>query len=236
MRLEGKLAESRFETSELMAERCWSDEWRRTAPDLAVYLPDSENGDDADNEHFLVVETTCERNFLAVWTQGDAEGGDLQRVVFALSADRGRTWSKPQILDGPEKEDGFIASWGFPVVSASGRIYCFYNKHTGVVDHHRTTTGAMRCKYSDDDGHTWVDGGIIPFGRGGRDNPNPEIPPNWIVWQKAVRDSQGRQIVGFTRHTSKKRYDHRSTGHGRRIHRANSFASIISTKDLIRPS
>ena len=187
-----------------MAALCWSDEWKRTDPDLTVYLPESEIGDDGDNEHFLVVETPYEGHLLAIWTQGNAEGGDMQRVVVARSEDDGVTWSQPQVIDSAHDDDGLIASWGFPVVSKSGRIYCFYNKHTGVVDHHRTTTGVMKCKYSDDDGYTWADGGIIPFGRSDRDNLNSEIPPNWIVWQKTIRDSKNRQIVGFTRHTSKK--------------------------------
>ncbi len=186
-----------------MIANCWSDEWQRTNPDFTVYLPEEPSGDDADNEHFLVTITPKEA-LLAIWTQGDSEGGDLQRVVYARSNDGGITWTKPQVIDGPY-DDGFIASWGFPVVSKQGRIYCFYNKHTGIVDHHRACTGVMRCKYSDDDGHNWKDGGIIPFGRSEKDHPDTSVPPNWIVWQKPIRDSKGRQTVGFTRHSSNER-------------------------------
>jgi hypothetical protein len=184
-----------------MVARAWSDEWQRTDPDLTVYLPEAETGDDGDNEHFLVIEAPYDGHLLAFWTQGDSEGGDLQRVVCARSEDDGVTWRAPHVIDGPH-DDGFIASWGFPVVSRAGRIYCFYNKHTGVVDHGRAVTGVMKCQFSDDNASSWRDGGVIPFGRSAKDHPEPTVPPNWIVWQKPIRDSKGRQMVGFTRHTS----------------------------------
>lgn len=186
-----------------MAALCWSDEWKRTDPDLTVYLPESEIGDDGDNEQFLVVEAPYEGHLLAIWTQGNAEGGDMQRVVVARSEDDGVTWSQPQVIDSAHDDDGLIASWGFPVVSRTGRIYCFYNKHTGIVDTIRAITGVMNCKYSDDNGRTWQDGGVIPFGRNDIDHPDPNVPPNWIVWQKPIRDAHGYQIVGFTHHTSR---------------------------------
>lgn len=189
--------------NQAMAARCWTDEWKRTNPDIAVYLPSEPQGKDADNEHFLVVEAPYDNHLLAVWTRAEAEGGHNQHIALARSEDGGKTWGEPVILAGPENDNDQIASWGFPVVSRTGRCYCFYNKFTGVVDTHRQMTGWMRCVYSDDNGYTWKDGGVIPFGRSSFDHPDPDIPPNWIVWQKPIRDSLGRQIVGFTRHKSK---------------------------------
>ncbi|WP_135556814.1 sialidase family protein [Paenibacillus cymbidii] len=180
----------------------YSDEWKRTHPDVCVYLPQQPDGDDADNEHFLVFEAPYGGELLAMWTQGAAEGGTNQHIALARSGDGGTTWSAPQEIAGP-RDDGHIASWGFPVVSRSGRIYCFCTKFTGVVDTHPAITGVLQCKYSDDNGHTWSDGGIVPFNRTNRDHPDPEVPPNFIFWQKPIRDARGRQIVGLTRHASK---------------------------------
>jgi hypothetical protein len=180
----------------------WTEEWRRTNPDRVVYLPQSENGADADNEHFLVFEAPYEEHLLAIWTQAEAEGGHQQRIVMGRSVDGGGTWGEPMEIAGPRDNDGKIASWGFPVVSKSGRIYCFWTKFVGIVDNHRQMTGWMQSSYSDDNGYSWEDGGYIPFRRSAKDHPDPAIPPNWIVWQIPILDSKGRPIVGFTRHAS----------------------------------
>lgn len=185
------------------AARCWTEEWKRTNPDIIVYLPTEPQGKDADNEHFLVFEAPYDGHLLAVWTRAEAEGGHNQHIAFARSTDDGATWQEPTIIAGPDGDDDKIASWGFPVVSKTGRIYCFYTKFTGVVDTHRQMTGWLQCVYSDDNGHVWRDGGIVPLRRSSFDHPDPAIPPNFIVWQKPIRDAQGRQIVGLTRHKSK---------------------------------
>ena len=59
-------------------------EWQRTHPDLRVYLPESELGADAENQHFLVV-PTLSGAWLAVWTMATYEGHADQRVVIARS-------------------------------------------------------------------------------------------------------------------------------------------------------
>ena len=72
---------------------------------------------------------------MTVWTQSTLEGMPDQRIVFSFSDDEGDTWAKPKIIVGPiPPEKGNIASWGFPMVSKSGRIYVVYNKHIGVTD------------------------------------------------------------------------------------------------------
>jgi len=171
-------------------------EWRRSNPDIVVYLPKGGGFNDTDNEHFLVFESS-EKNLLAMWTQSSCEGHGDNHIVIARSTNN-VTWSKPKWIAGTHpgtKEPQ--ASWAFPIVSRQGRIYCFYVKDvltniSGMIGH------PMGCFYSDDDGHTWIQGDDIPFPRVRFDNPDPRVGPEWIVFQKPIRDSQGRWIVGYT--------------------------------------
>jgi hypothetical protein len=92
-------------------------------------------------------------------------------------------------------------------VSKQGRIYVFYTKDIGIHDFDSQTTGTMGCVYSDDDGHSWISGSDIPMERNRYDHPDPEVPRNWIVWQKPIRDSRGRWMVGYTQWSSRAVYD-----------------------------
>ena len=136
---------------------CWSDEWKRTNPDMILYLPKGEDTIDAHNEHILVVPSP-KGTFLAFWTQSSYEGDNMHRLVISRSKDRGRTWSEPVEIDGRDGNDGKIANWGFPIiVPNTGRVYIFYNKNVGVTDIHSEFTGILKFKYSDNDGYTWQD-------------------------------------------------------------------------------
>lgn len=172
-------------------------EIKRTNPDYIVFRPTNEDpkAGNTGNEHFLVFE--CANNTLgAVWTQSTQEGADNQKLVFARSGDNGKTWYSPVTIAGP------MASWGFPMVAKSGRIYVLYNKHIGVNDLFTHTTGLMAGIYSDDHGKSWSSEQIIEMRRSKWDNPDPNIPANWIVWQKPQRLSEGKYFVGFTRWVS----------------------------------
>jgi hypothetical protein len=178
-------------------------EWQRSRPDIVVYyLPEGEGGGlTGDNEHFLVTETPG-GELLAVWTQSGCEGSGTNHLVFAHSRDHLR-WTPPQYLGGywpgrSEKQ----ASWGFPLVSAQGRIYVFYTKEIEVWDNARHCSGPIGTFYSDDNGHTWTAGADIPFPKNRFDHPDPAVPPNWIVWQKPIRDSKGRWLAPYTQSTS----------------------------------
>ncbi|MDA0196096.1 MAG: exo-alpha-sialidase [Bacteroidetes bacterium] len=174
-------------------------EWLRTKPDAVVYLP--KNEDDGDNEHFLVFEAPKSDELLAIWTQSSVEGRGDNRAVLSRS-ENGQEWSVPIIIagKGPGRTEE-QASWAFPIVSAKGRIYCFYNKEIDQIDM-KQISGIMGCRYSDDNGYSWIHGKDILIPRNKFDNPNPAIPPNWIVWQKPIRDSKGRFIAGYTQWTS----------------------------------
>ncbi len=183
-------------------------ELQRTAPDYVVYVPRRLDGPNMDtgNEHFLVFDAPG-GGFMAIWTQSTFEGRPDQHIMFSRSPD-GSVWEEPKIIAGrgadPETGRG-MASWAFPMVSKSGRIYVLYNKHIGVNDIFSHTTGLMAGIASDDRGDTWTAEQIIPMPKSRRwDNPDPAVPANWIVWQKPLRLSEGRYIAGFTRWVSPK--------------------------------
>ncbi len=177
----------------------------RTKPDFVVYKPRSLDGTtfDTGNEHFLVFDGP-DGSLMAVWTQSSYEGAGDHRIVFSRSDDEGRTWAPPRRLVGPRKPgDGHMASWGFPLLSKSGRIYVVYNQYQGRNDVAAQITGTMDAMYSDDNGRSWSAPQSIPMRRSPYDHPDPAIPSNWIVWQKPVRDLKGRWFTGFTRWVSR---------------------------------
>jgi len=173
-------------------------ELQRTKPDYVVYKPLSEN--DRGNEHFLVFDAP-DGSLMVIWTQSTYEGLPDQHIVFARSDDRGHTWSPPKTIAGPDEHRG-MASWAFPMVSHSGRIYVIYSRHIGINDYSRHVTGLMAGIYSDDNGATWSEEGIIPMPKSKWDNPAPNMPANWIVWQKPTRISDGKYFTGMTRWVS----------------------------------
>lgn len=180
-------------------EKLMEKEWLRTNPDVVVYLPDGK--EDGDNEHFLVFDAPHSKELLAIWTQSSVEGHGDNRAVIARSED-GQNWSSPIVIAGKsiDRPEG-QASWAFPVVSKKGRIYCFYTKETQNPDT-RQHSGVMGCFYSDDNGYKWTPGKDITVPKNRFDNPDPAFTPNWIVWQKPIRDSKGRYISGYTQWSS----------------------------------
>lgn len=186
-------------------------EWERTQPDLLAYIPDDFSGAGACNQHFLVVKTPP-GTFLGFWTQSTVENAGDQRVVVSRSLDRGHTWSPPQIIDGPQPDDPpgvGLASWGFPIVApgllADGghRVYFIYNKNVGVDDAREDTTGAVRSRYSDDDGLTWSPATYdFPIAPSAISHVDPSVPPNWIVYQNIFYTAKNQVLAPFTRWAS----------------------------------
>ena len=187
-----------------LAERAKA-ELRATRPDFVVFVPEVKGGEvsDTGNEHFLAFDGP-DGSLMAVWTQSSAEAQPDQHIAFARSADEGLTWSRPRIIAGPKKAgDGHMASWGYPLVSRSGRIYVLYSQHIGKHDSFFHHTGWLHGIHSDDDGATWSAPQDIPVARSVNDNPDPSFPPNMLCWQKPLRLGEGgKYFAGFTRWTS----------------------------------
>lgn len=180
-------------------------ELKRSEPDYVVYVPGSIDGStfDTGNEHFLVFEGP-DKALMCVWTQSSYEGAGDHRIMCSRSEDEGMTWRKPVRVAGPARPgDGYMASWGFPLVSASGRIYVLWNQYQGIDDVIHQHTGTMDCCYSDDLGKTWSAPVTMPMPRSPHDHPDPSVPSNWIVWQLPIRDLRGRWFAGFSRWVSK---------------------------------
>lgn len=183
----------------------------RTHPDYVIYVPDGRGTGglpDVANEHFLVFRRG-DGTLAAVWTQSGFEGECNQHIVFASSDSRGRVWSPPRIIAGgsPDPATGRgMCSWGFPLVSRSGRIYVLYSKHMGINDIFTHTTGLLHGIFSDDGGESWSAEETVTLPRTIWDHPDPAVPPNCIVWQKPLRFGDGRYLAGVTRWVSPSRY------------------------------
>lgn len=185
-------------------------EIQRTQPDYIVYAPRADASlADTGNEHFLAFDGP-DGSLMAVWTQSSVENFDPtlpgdQHIAFSRSIDEGRTWTTPSVLAGPivPREGHHMASWAYPLVSQSGRIYVLYSQHTGRFDSFFHHTGWLHGIYSDDLGLTWSEPQNVPVDRSVNDNPDPTMPPNILCWQKPLRLGRaGRYLAGITRWTS----------------------------------
>lgn len=178
-----------------------------TKPDYIVYIPEvePEKLGDCYNDHFQVFDKPDGMMF-ALTCQATCEGAQDQHVTFFKSSDHGKTWSKPKVIAGPSNGDLNvpIASWGFPMVSKSGRIYVIFDQYVpGKVSTNRQHTGYMTGIYSDDNGETWSKPQRIAQPRTSNDSPDKTIPPEWVVWQKPLRlGENGKYFVGVTRYAA----------------------------------
>lgn len=184
----------------------------KTNPDYVVFQPQDLNSPSASNQHFIVFKGLNYELF-AIWTQHTFEGAGNHHIVFSKSTDEGKTWQQPKIIAGcDECNPTRQASWAFPLLSKSGRIYVIYNKSVDNPDYPKNkrktrfgwsyVTGKMEGIYSDDQGLSWSSPEEIFMPKSPLDNPEPNIPSNWIVWQKPERLSYDKYYVGFTRWVS----------------------------------
>jgi len=177
-------------------------EWKRSRPDVVVYLPKGGDRNDQDNEHFLVFPSP-KGGLRAMWTQSSVEAYGDNHIVLARSDDS-LTWSEPQFVVGTRKgERTPQASWGFPVYSRRGRLYCLYCQDSpSEARDSRGRTLKMNdigVLYSDDDGQNWKKGADVPWPKSEYDHPDGIGPFwNWIVWQTPMRDSKGRWLAGYS--------------------------------------
>jgi len=195
------------EGGEQTQEEMWQHmkkEAMRSDHDYACYIPRSYDYSthDSHNEHFLVFENPGD-SLMAIWTQavGRGEHGHRNRIVFSRSSNNGSEWSEPKHLVGPKtfEDSTHIASWAFPMVTNKGRIYVLWNQNIGKSGWIYFHTGIMKGMYSDDNGKTWSEPQRIPLKHSPYyDDPDKQIPPEWIVWQNPMRDLRGNYFVGYT--------------------------------------
>lgn len=100
---------------------CYTDDWKRTQPDLVVYLPAEPPFAHESSDHVLV-DVTPAGDLLAIWTFATKENVSDNSVVYARSTDNGQTWTAPKPIATPSKL-GTFCNFGWPVKSKTGRIY-----------------------------------------------------------------------------------------------------------------
>jgi len=178
-----------------------------TDPDYRLYVPKSTEYDN-NNVHLYVVEHGGYGGLIAFWTQSTCENNGDNHVVMAKSKDGGKTWTEPKFIVGCRnfnKETGerdAQGSWGFPIVSKSGRIYLFYYREIlGITDIALQITGAFSCMYSDDLGETWSETGDIPQRKTPYDR-RENIQDN-IVFELPLKLPDGTYLAGFTKFASR---------------------------------
>ena len=175
-----------------------------TSPDYVMYVP-SQREFESDNVHLYIIDHEKFGGLIAFWTQSTLENTGDNHLVLAKSKDGGKTWSEPQFITGCSREqgkEGKQASWGFPVMSKSGRIYLFYYRETDFTDVDRQLTGTFSCMYSDDCGDTWTSYVDVPLRK------TPYDYDEWnqsnIVYQLPLRGHDGKYYAGYTKWGSKK--------------------------------
>jgi len=125
-------------------------------------LRDIRTGDAIPDEGYCdqpYVVITRDGNWLCTLTTGPGrEGQKGQHVVSTLSADQGKTWSKPVDIEPSGSRE---ASWVVPLVTPGGRIYAFYTYNGDDVHTlngkgiRADTIGWYVYKFSDDGGRSW---------------------------------------------------------------------------------
>lgn len=184
------------------AEEGTAEEWKRSNPDVVVYLPRGGDAHDGDNEMLLVFPAPKSEELIAIWTQSTVEAHGDNRQILSRSSD-GLHWSEPVRIAGSRAGTGDPqASWGVPIVSRTGRIYLFYVREIRGQGEERQASGGMGCLFSDDNGHRWQSGRDIPMPRNRFDHTDPKVPKNFWLWFTATRDRHGRWILGYTQVTS----------------------------------
>ena len=121
-------------------------EIQRTKPDYIVYRPGSVDGStfDTGNEEFLVFDGP-DGSLMAVWTQSSYEGAGDHRIVFARSADEGRTWSDPTDPFVPPLIDG-----------RPGYRACFFLSRTCTGSKGHSESTSFQTERQRHEGIPWV--------------------------------------------------------------------------------
>lgn len=181
----------------------------RTNPDIVVFEPVCEDQSDQENQ-VIQVAAAPNGDWIAVWTTGHHENHPNQRILTSRSTDKGKTWTRPVMVDGaatPSEDGSEMASWAwlFPVPGLN-RLYVFYQKNIGITDAREDTTGPVRYRISEDWGKTWSrqywDIDYEMMGHFAIDHPDPAQPRNWFGFQTMERCSDGTALLALSRVSS----------------------------------
>ena len=185
----------------LFDEEVMQREIRRTNPDFVLFSP-KQSGYEDDNVHLHVVRHEQFGGLIAIWTQSSYDSFGDNHAMIAYSRDEGVSWTEPRYIAGTLPGHGINdkqASWAFPVVSKSGRIYLFYFRETDYVDNHRGISAAFACMTSDDFGKTWSESTDIPL----RMTPfDSSAVQNNNIYQLPRRLPDGRYLFAYTKWSS----------------------------------
>lgn len=218
------------------SEQYLKEQMKITNPDYVMFVPKQLEWE-SDNVHLYVVEHKKYGGMLAFWTQSTFEGTGNNHIVMAGSKDGGKNWSTPKYILGSKamtREDGLKepqASWGFPIVTKSGRIYLFYYREIlGVKDNSRQLTGIFSSIYSDDCGETWSESCDIKQ----RLTPYDcdEYIQDDIVYELPMRGPDGKYLAGFTKYVSRKINDELKGGCRVYFYRFDNIDDDPEIKDL----
>ena len=115
-----------------MKEIPYTEEWKRTRPDLVVHIPEAELGPETENQHFIVI-PLANGHFFAVWTSAYYESHPNQHIVFSKSLDHGLNWTRPVTIVGPLAEpfnSPYEGDWEWPYfVPERTKRYLIENDH-----------------------------------------------------------------------------------------------------------
>ena len=175
-------------------------------PDYIVFVPEQpqlrswrrkDRVGDTYNDHFHVLYDERRALLYAFWVQASDEGDIDEHIAFSKSLDKGKTWSKPQILAGSatKKNPHLRACWQQPMLSKSGRLYCLWAQ-TGIRP---GCVGYMFGIHSDDGGENWSVPQYCPFAaRAEKDPRDPLQGPCWLNWQRPLRLGRGGRYLAAT--------------------------------------
>ena len=144
------------------------------------------------------------RWFCVFTTSAKEEGSKGQHIVWTISSDCGKSWSKPMPI---EPDSGPAASWATPFLTDYGRIYVFYDyngdniSQLGKRKNIRNDMLGWYCfRYTDDCGKTWSERMRLPMRLTSCDRANDWHGKVQIFWGIDKPDSHsGSLYLAFTK-------------------------------------
>ncbi|MGM0530765.1 MAG: sialidase family protein [Bacteroidota bacterium] len=132
------------------------------------------------------VEVLDDGTWFCVFTTGkEAEGSSGQHIVYTLSEDQGKSWTKPKPI---EPASGPVASWIMPYKTNYGRIYIFYIYNGDRIETlngepiRNDMLGWYCYRYTDNKGKTWSGRHRLPVRKTHVDSINDWNGEVQIMW------------------------------------------------------